>query len=67
MFFSPVFVTPLCVYVMCALWSPVGKELTSWPFVVSNYEFVTFQLVSCVRCGIWLYRFLIFAHYLLLL
>ena len=24
-------------------------------------EFVTFPLVSCVRCGTWLYRFLIFA------
>ena len=33
----------------------------SWPsFVVSNCEFATFQLVSWVRCGTWLYRFLIF-------
>ena len=30
-------------------------------FVVSNCEFVTFPLVSWVRCGTWLYRFLIFA------
>ena len=45
---------------ICALWSPAGKGLTSWlSFVVSN--FVTFQLVSRVRCGTWLYRFLIFA------
>ena len=37
---------------ICALWSPAEKELTSWlSFVVSNCEFVTFQLVSWVRCG----------------
>ena len=36
----------------CALLSPAGKGLTSWlSFVVSNYEFVTFPLVSWVRCG----------------
>ena len=35
-----------------ALWSPAGKGLTSWPsFVMFNYEFVTFPLVSWVRCG----------------
>ena len=50
-----------CLFI-CALWSPVGKGLTSWlSFVVSNCEFVTFPLVSCVRCGTWLYWFLIFA------
>ena len=32
--------------------SPAGKELTSWlSFVVSNCEFVSFPLVSWVRCG----------------
>ena len=37
---------------ICALWSPAGKELTAWfSFVVSNCEFVTFPLVSWVRCG----------------
>ena len=37
---------------ICALWSPAGKGLTSWlSFVVSNSEFVTFPLVSWVRCG----------------
>ena len=37
---------------ICALWSPAGKELTFWlSFVVSNCEFVTFPLVSWVRCG----------------
>ena len=47
---------------ICALWSSAGKELASWlSFVVSNCEFVTFPLVFWVRCGTWLYRFLIFA------
>ena len=45
----------LCLYAklfICTLWSPAGKGLTSWlSFVVSNCEFVTFQLVSWVRCG----------------
>ena len=37
---------------ICALWSPAGKGLTSWlSFVVSYCEFVTFPLVSWVRCG----------------
>ena len=36
---------------ICALWSPAGKGLTSWlSFVVSNCEFVTFPLISWVRC-----------------
>ena len=35
-----------------ALWSPAGKGLTSWlSFVMPNCEFVTFPLVSWVRCG----------------
>ena len=47
---------------ICALWSPAFKGLTSWlSFVVSYCEFVTFPLVSWVRCGTLLYRFLIFA------
>ena len=45
----------LCLYAglfICVLWSPAGKGLTSWlTFVVSNCEFVTFPLVSWVRCG----------------
>ena len=37
---------------ICALWSPAWKGLTSWlSFVVSNCGFVTFPLVSWVRCG----------------
>ena len=43
----------LCVRLfICALWSPAGKGLSSWLlFVVSNCEFVTFPLVTWVRCG----------------
>ena len=38
---------------ICALWSPAGKGLTSrLSFMVSNCKFVTFSLVSLVRCGI---------------
>ena len=38
------------VYVLCG--HLLGKGLTSWlSFVVSNCEFVTFPLVSWVRCG----------------
>ena len=52
MFFRLVFAMPLCESVIYALWSPAGKGMTSWlSFVVSNCEFVTFPLVSWVRCG----------------
>ena len=67
------FCSVLCLLYLCArlfictLWSPAGKELTSWlSFVVSKCEFVTFPLVSWVRCGTSLYRFLIFAPLLTL-
>ena len=47
------FFSVLCLLCVCArpfifvLWSPAGKGLTSWLlFVVSNYELVTFPLVS---------------------
>ena len=37
---------------ICALLSPAGKGLTSWLlFVVSYCDFVTFSLISWVRCG----------------
>ena len=37
---------------ICALWSPAGKGLTSWlSFYGVFCEFVTFPLVSWVRCG----------------
>ena len=52
-FFSVLCLLCLCVGLfICALWSPAGKGLTSWfSFVVSNCGFVTFPLVSWVRCG----------------
>ena len=52
-FFSVLCLLCLCARLfICALWSPSGKGLTSWlSFVVSNCEFVTFPLVSWVRCG----------------
>ena len=50
------------VCLFTALWSPAAKGLTSWlSLVVSNCEVVTCPLVSWVRCGACLYRFLIFA------
>ena len=50
--FCLVFVMSLCTLFICALWSPAGKGLTSWlSLLVSNCEFVTFPLVSWVRCG----------------
>ena len=56
-----------CLFI-CALWSPAGKGLTSrLSFVVSYCRFVTFPLVSWVRCGTWLYRFLILAPFLILI
>ena len=46
-FFCLVFAMPLCASFICALWSPVGKRLTSWlSFVVSNCGLVSFPLVS---------------------
>ena len=58
----------LCFYAhlfIVALWSPAGKGLTSWlSIVMCNCEFVTFPLVSWIRCGTSLYRFLIFALFL---
>ena len=59
-----------CLVLLCfhahlfvdALWSPAGKALTSLlSFVMSKCDVVTFPLVSWVRCGARLYRFLIFA------
>ena len=53
MLFSVLRLLCLCACLsICALWSPAGKGLTSWlPFVVSNFEFITFPLVSWVGCG----------------
>ena len=43
MFFSVLCLLCLCARLLiCALWSPAGKELTSWlSFVVYNCEFDT--------------------------
>ena len=53
LFFSVLCFLCLCARLfICALWSPAGKGLASWlSFLVSNCEFVTFSLVSWVRCG----------------
>ena len=57
------FLSSVCYAFVCvSLWSSAGKGLTSWlSFVVSNCKFVTFPLVSWVRCGTCLFGFLIFA------
>ena len=64
-----------CLVLLCfhsrlfvdTLWSPAGKGLTSWlSFVMSICDVVTFSLVSWVRCGARLYRFLICALFLTL-
>ena len=50
---------------IAALWSPVGKGLTSWlSFVMFNYVLSLSRVVSWVRCGTSLYRFPIFATFL---
>ena len=52
MLFLSCFVMLPYTSVVDALWSPAGKELTSWlSFVMSNCDGVTFPLVSWVRCG----------------
>ena len=56
---------PLCASAYLCLVATCWERLTSWlSFVVYNCEFVTFPLVSWVRCDTWLYRFLIFAPFL---
>ena len=51
-FFSVVRLLCLCARLfICALWSLAWKGLTSWlSFMVSTCKFVTFPLVSWVRC-----------------
>ena len=53
----------VCLYASCG--QLLGK---GWPLGCRLWcptEFVTFPLVSWVRCGTWLYRFLIFARLLI--
>ena len=51
--FCLVFVMPLRASAyLCLVVTGAGKGLTSWlSLVVPNCEFVTFSLVSWVRCG----------------
>ena len=52
------FLSRVCyVFARACLYVPCGDLLVCG----SNCEFVTFPFVSWVRCGTWLYRFLIFA------
>ena len=68
MLFLSCFVMPSCTSVCWCLVVTCWEGLTSWlSFVMSIYDVVTFPLVSSVRCGAWLYRFLIFALFLTLL
>ena len=56
----------VCLYVLCVVTCWERADLLA--LVCGVYcEFVTFPLVSWVRCGTWLYRFLIFAPLLTLI
>ena len=53
---------------IAAVWSPAGKGLTSWLLLVMFIVFLLLShVLSWVRCGTRLYRFLIFAVYLAVL
>ena len=66
--FAFVFIILSCMFI-AVLWSPAGKRMTSWLSCV--WCFLVFShfltLVSRVRCGTWLYRFLILPSSILLL
>ena len=48
-----------------AMWSPAGKGLLSWLLFIMLIEFLSLShVVSWVRYGTWLYRFLIFGVFL---
>ena len=50
---------------VAALWSPEGKGLASWLlFVMFIVILLLSHLVSCDRCGTWLYQLLILAVFL---
>ena len=65
---SFVFLCLVCVKLsrplIAALWSLAGKGLTYWLSFVMFVFLSLSHLVSWVRCGTWLYRFLIFAAFL---
>ena len=65
--FCFVFAMSLCASVYMCLVVTCWEKADLLAFVCSNCEFVTFPLVSWVRCGTSLYRFLIFATLLTLL
>ena len=65
------FVDHLCFFLMlsclfmAAVWSPAGKGLTCWLLLVMFIVVLLLShVVSWVKCGTWLYRFLIFAIFL---
>ena len=59
-----VFLMILLLFI-AALWSPARKGLTSWLLLVMFIVFLLLShVVSWVRCGSWLYCFLIFAVFL---
>ena len=50
---------------IAALWSPTGKGLAFWLLLVMFIVFLLLShVISWVRCGTWLYHFLIFAVFL---
>ena len=58
-----IFVMLFCLF-LAAFWSPAGKGLTSWLSCVLcflNMFLALFHMAFRIRCGTWLYRFLIFA------
>ena len=66
-FYGPFMLFLFCfcyAFVCVCLQMPCGHLLGKLSFVMSSCEVVTFPLVSWVRCGAWLYRFLIFLLFL---
>ena len=59
------FVMPSCLFIT-ALWSPAGKGLASWLTCIWSSLVVLSltHVMSWLRCGSWLHRFLIFAFLL---
>ena len=73
-FFCGSFVCFLCLVLgvlsrlfLAALWSPAGRGLTSWLLIVMIMFLSLSHVVSWVRCGTWLYSFLIFVTFLTLI
>ena len=58
--FCPVFAMSLCASVYMCFVATCWERADLLALICGvYYEFVTFPLVSWVRCGTWLYRFLI--------